>query len=885
MSTLLRAAALTGCLLLTGTLHAQPGPPSAAAARAVNGRLGAVTVTLESGAAGWRLRGGGLELALGAGNGGAAPRLHNVRGAGVEALWVHLPTDAAHAREVVLAPAAGGRLHSVLDVTTGPEGEDGEQSRHLALVSGHLWTWSSATQVWRCDRAPVHLFARRLEMAAGQPRFVARPWPGDPAGPGATAARGPVLVAEPLGGPDRPALSGFRAVAASSTAGETHDAGLVRPPAEVSDGRPTTSWVAGGGSRFEWVTLTGDAGSYHITEVVLVPGHGQSAAQLAAHARPRVGRLIFGGAAGAANSKTTTVRFRLPDDPAGRPPGTAYRIRLPRPLASACLTVQLDEVQGGRAGVALGEVTPHTDVEAAGFARLLEALGQGGSPGLAAARLLRRGGAAAARVLAAALDRLSPEGRKLAVGVLADAPTPEAAAPLCQALLAAGQAGDAATQPDLVRALRVHGQPAASCLAGLLERPALAEPTRLAAIQLLGELPGDVAVKTLRARLGMSPRPVRLALLKAARQQPAARMVPALLEDLDRGGPAARADRWTLLGTLASHHAGLTAPAVNRLLPLLGSGALDQVRLAALASAGDLLAAAGTGAALEQGRSALARLAAQDPSPVVRALAVRASGRLGRPATATLLAGLSDRDPRVREVAVDALARGGLATLTEAEQGRVVNGFRDERWPRVRRRLAEALAQLCRKGGGQPASASGDAAARAALLAAFDHRPADAYEVRHATALGLEECGDPGLQPRLARVLADPREPIGLRQQAVGLYAQLAGRGGIPVLGQALDRSLSERRREQGELIAAALARALGGLHDQHAVPYLWRSLIQPAPEVRAALASALGELCHQRSKKALTTLSQDPDLLVKRSATLALEQLSRCKEPQLPLP
>jgi hypothetical protein len=462
------------------------------------------------------------------------------------------------------------------------------------------------------------------------------------------------LAASPQspGPTERPLLRALQIVAVSSQAGSSSQLGL-GPPSALTDGNPATFWSEGnpGGGRGEFVTFRREAAAFPIRALAFVPLP-TSLPNNSAASLPRSLWLI--------GEDGTRLRVRLPDAPE---PGRRYWVVPDKPLSWRCLSVVLDDSAPVRAehpgATVLAEVEAYTDLDFGnGLQRLVQDLGASGVRAGQAADSLSTLGPAVAGPVRTAWPKLSAEGRRRAVRVLAGhiesdaiaratlvmalddsdadvrkaafgsllAAGPTARLPLEQRITTAGESGDAAALALARRAPQETIGPLLDALAlkGGGDRSALRE-----AIAIACQDGGETVLATVRTwSAASSPDPsTRAALalaLAGARSVESARTLAT--EILVAVAPHASTfdDRWRLV------QAARALPVLPEVDAWLAEVAKGEEHWMLRAAALEALAERGTAQHSSVAIDALAR----DPYPRVRiaaavALAKRASSFVG----------------------------------------------------------------------------------------------------------------------------------------------------------------------------------------------------------------------------------------------------------------
>ncbi|HET6610695.1 MAG TPA: HEAT repeat domain-containing protein [Kofleriaceae bacterium] len=558
-----------------------------------------------------------------------------------------------------------------------------------------------------------------------------------------------------------------------------------------------------------------------------------------------------------------------------------------------------------------------------------------------AATVLAEGGAAAAAAVTAALGGADvPAGaRRRLVAALAGIRDPAAAPALARAL--GDPATAAKLRRVLARALAAIGPPAVAPVAEILAAEKAPAAGRRVAAEILAAIPGNEAQSALIDACGRGPRSLRrdlarslgsrdpgelgaliaaaeTATAKSAAAKTAAEKNPAAHGPAPRvgqakadfaavnpsadGGPAktaaaknpaahgpaprvgqAKAD-FAAVNPSADIAAGREAD-LWRAVGILAARAEPGPRHAAaeaitrrLASARGyelsyrLIAAAAAIAAPPAVRRALVHPAlsgAPGPDRAAHAAALRrvAAAHLAKnPAAGAgpLLVALSaDIDPGVRAAATASLA--GRAPHDAAADPALIARLGDL-WPSVRRAAAAALGPRCRRP--KPAAAL----TRAVTTDA-------AAEVRR-TALGsLVTCRAAGVGALLLATTAATDQPLSVRTHAAHLLAILGDHNlVIAIAGHLTDLRRRAFSEDGAAKVAAALAATLGALDDPRAATALIAAARDPAfPQIQAAAALALGQLCVAGTHDLLVDLAASTQRQVKLAASAAL---ARCRQP-----
>ena len=232
-----------------------------------------------------------------------------------------------------------------------------------------------------------------------------------------------------------------------------------------------------------------------------------------------------------------------------------------------------------------------------------------------------------------------------------------------------------------------------------------------------------------------------------------------------------------------------------------------------------------------------------DASPVVRAAAARALGRIQNRGSVAALAGtLRDRIPSVRREAAFALGLIGDTTAAPA----LVARLGSETDPAARVAMVVALGYLGARQSG-PALSTALRSPRA--------------PERWAAALAVARARDSTLVPELSAAAKDARPDMRWR------VAYALGRIGDPRGATAL-RTLA---RDPVEIVRYHAARALGDVADSASSPRLVALLGDPAWRVRVNAAHALGVLGAARDARSLRPLLDDRHAHVRWEVAISL--------------
>jgi HEAT repeat protein len=778
--------------------------------------------------------------------GAARLKAHRVRPTGAAA-----PVVVVEARVPLARPSGaedvvvltGPPLREVFAGRVGPM-TDGEWSRHVVVNVEGVLRFERAASVARCDGAPVFLFAQAWDFKGG--RF--QPWtPASAAPPLRAKAQRQAPPGAPAG---KPPLSPFFVRGASSVIDDRGSAGELAPPVGLTDGRKETAWITNdpNGGRGQFVTVRGTPEPFRVKALRIIPGHGRGTRDYDYFGRLHRAILVF--------DRGPPVRVEFPDELAGaRGSGAAYWVQLPEPVAATCVTMLVESTfpgTGTPARTAVAELSVFSEADFG--ADLAQVLGRlvadlaSGAGGEAVKRLVVAQKRLAEPPLLAALPRATGVGRALVVEALAEVASPAAAGALGRALDAGEREHRAAAH-----ALTRLGAAAVPALAGILADSGAPRPLRVRVAVQLGQIGGDAAARALLGALPGAPDNVRDAVARALQQRPAGAVLALVAEQLPSAGDARlRADLLRAVALTAA-----TAPAESR-----GRAVAAVAALAPRAQGfEERFRLAGACGALRDARLApVLEGLLGSPEPEVREAVAAAAAELPTASAATLLRrALKDGSPEVRRAAVGGVGRRRDAPL-EAE---VAAALTNDRWPLVRREAATALAERCTAASTLPH-----------LRRAIDD--AD-REVARTALRALVPCRDPKAGKTLLRVLNDSRRPALLRETAAGALGTLADRSLVPELARSLDEIRTEPGTDdRGESLTATLARALGRIGDERALPALRQASVDPASaRIRAAALEAIAAICPSGATKVFREAEADKDPRVVGAARAAQ---ARCR-------
>lgn len=785
-------------------------------------------------------------------------------------LLVHAKVQGAQGRacELILEPQpAGPRILFV--GATGPQGVDGEWSRHISLDGQRLLLYQRRQGVERCDGATVYLFPQVYDFAAGRFRAAMSK---------VQATRLPELratrrrpAALPASAATARPLNTFRFVAASTQLGDGGQAAALAAPLEAGDGNPRSSWIEGRGSdgRGEFITAHAEASPYRIRALRLLPGDTGSAKAFARSNRLKSALLVF--------SARERYRLRIDRDPLQEkgPYDAPYWVLLPKPIDSRCLTVVLERVYrgrdakkgGGRTAIAELQLLTEIDLKG-GVARLLTDLSSDDRQrARAAVAMLAAQGGTVLPALRQALALAKGAQLEGIVDVLARIGAPGVAELLVVALRRHPQS---AARGRIVRALQRRGPTAVAALEPLLS--AAAADQRRIAIGLLGKLGGQRALTLLLSAAGRGSTAARRevvdALVALGPKLAGAKLLAAIETPTTRATsqPSSRATASQPTRPLASQRRADLVLALTRLLRRQKAAAVGQRLACVLTPQGKdfeltyrAIQAIGSLGGADRERWLLQASRGTDAILRWHAL-LQLQERSSSTITERLREALRDSDPRVRAAAAGALRSRSGATIAN-ELARLL---RHERWPVVARAAANALSGHCQQEG-----------TPAALRRAIRWR---SFGIDTQALTSLVACQPTGLFDELVALAMNRKQPPTLRRRAASLLRAKQVRGREHVLASLFLRLRREAiTSESAEQVATELAGVLGRLGGKKARrPLLDALALDPSPSIRAAAASGLGHLCWPGSLQGLRRALADP---APRVRTAARDTILRCRQ------
>ena len=725
----------------------------------------------------------------------------------------------------------------------GPLDADGETALVLNVAEGGIDEYQTASRLSRCDGAPVLLFRRTWS-------FPARAFRASP--PDLPGRDGLAIQARRGNAPSAKPLSGYFFTAASSTAGASAQAAQLRPPAALNDGNPETAWSTHGSGRGHLLTARSSSG-FAITGLRLLPGDTSTLARYRASAKPKRLTLIFGREP----AKHVDVDLIEDADGGGQRFRDPYWIALPKPVASACVTVLVREVTSEKSPMAIADLDVLTELDGPEAAeRLVASLAQGASC-QAHIPLLARIGAPALGRLSAAIGKSAPGPGRACLVEAVDALV-AASAPVSQEVaLALVSVIDRATPDEerlLCKLLAATPAPPVAAVAAVLADDQRADETRARAARVLAALDQDEARASLLAALGRGSRELRKELRGVVAALPHAPLPLALgqLAASPAGVTARRADLLAIVGAFAARAPEARAAALAALrAPLAGNASFEE-QARAIQGLGLLRDAA----ALDT----LVAVRTKSGNPVLRSLAIEELANADGPAVlAALRAALDDADPEVRETAAAGLGRKG----DQPAAAQLIAGAQQEPWPGVRRAEIAALGELCTTAGNE------------LLVRAFQR---DVEEVRQTALRGIANCYQGKATGTLLRTLGRQAEGADMRSLAARLLAARKDPRLVPALAEVLTRVLTESQADVSvEAVVADTAMALAAIGSGPAAEAVGKLVSDPRPSVQRFAVDALATMCDPGpGAKALRAAAQAKDASV---AVPAAAALARCRE------
>ena len=607
--------------------------------------------------------------------------------------------------------------------------------------------------------------------------------------------------------PSHAARSVLSALVASSAIGA---------PQALTDGDPETTWSedVGGAGKGEFVVM-------HAPPELPISG-------LELVIRPKLTSLPDGAAPERLFivGPHDVVAVTLPED-AWKSPGARYHVALEPPLKSSCLSLVLDTAfdQSKTAKVSVAELSAVSEFAADQLPALVATLAGGGQRAEAAKALLVAGGPAAMAAVAQAFPGLDEGGKRVALDVLDQAACEISAPVYVAALTGKIDAQVRHAQGRLSRCGSAGGEALAQALAKADKTDRRLMPLLVAELTLTDPARAITAFMPLMDEKTVGRRRLlRSALAQAARTDAAGKSVRAALGDAATP-PAALIDLLRALGDLAPSYQPEAGQALAR---LAASAPAFRARYLLLGPTSVLSRVS------PDANAAFRKALASDPDPHVRAAAL---GLVREPVRYQheLLQALADRDVRVREASVHALAAPEANFASQAISERLE---KDE-WPLVRASAADALSRY-------PAGPALDQPLAKALSD-------DSALVRGRSIRALGERRASGVASRVRDRLVDAEEWPEVRAEAARALGALCDAESADVLTAFAKKLADPMASPDAQLIATGAVMSLGRL----AQPNLAQQLApltgkKAPPQARRAAATALATqlTCRATSKR-----------------------------------
>jgi HEAT repeat protein len=672
---------------------------------------------------------------------------------------------------VIVAPLGGGPASVLFQGLTGLlQGEWGLRSGAMVLVvtdprknEGKVLVGEQHEDVTLCGRptilAPQVLLPDDLKL---HPAKVQRLDPSERDGAARIMAQRVEALPTPPGagpGPAKP-VPLLRATAASSAFGL---------PAALTDGDPETTWAEnrGGAGKGEFVVMTAPES---------VPLVGFDVTIRPAQANPE------GGVAAREFWLVTDKSVFLVTMPenAWEHPGARYRVSLPAPVTTGCVALATETAfgEGHDVRVTFAELSAVPELDTSNIGVLLGALNGGDARAEAAAAALSAMGPQAFDQVVTAYDRLSPDGRRLALNVIDHAQCAQKS-PLYVRAMFSTEPGERAHARDRIR--RCGSEATDALVAGLEQAPERGQPLLASELSLLAPVRAVTVIAPRLLGSSTKRRLLRVAFAQASRSEDAVPSVRSVLADQALAGTAA-IDVLRSLGD----RAGTYEPEASQLLLRLTSNNPDfRTRYLLLEPAAVL---ARTNPAV---LAFVSRALTSDASPYVRLRAAQVT-RHAELYRAELVRAASDAASRVREAAVQALATRAASFAV----GAVSERLQKDEWPFVRVAAAQALAQ-------QGPSTLADRS----LGEALDDT---SVAVRSAVIEALGQRRTLAQAPALRRLLDDEEQPAEVRAsaaRALGRMCDVPSVNALVPLALALRNPLLDPSKQ---LLGWAALEALG---------------------------------------------------------------------------
>ena len=752
---------------------------------------------------------------------------------------VRVPVDGTGGRraEVWIAERTASGAKVIWWGVAGANDPDGETLTVPEIGDSGMQVYQMAARLSRCDGVPVRLGPKAWDFGTHAFKATA----------GALPARGGSSVQARRGGaPDGKPLGGFFFSAASTSPGAAGDPSRLKPPAAVNDGNPATVWSTEGDARGHLLTAR-SSGGFPITGLRLLPGDPSTDRGFRASAKPRKLALVFG------KNPADNVDVDLIEDADG---GVArskvpFWIALPKPVASACVTVVVREATSDKVPMSIADLDVMTELDGPeAVERLVESLSHGQSCEARQPLLARLGEPALGKVAATVGRTPVGAGRECLVEALAAllASGTPATTEVGTALAAAVEGASATEEKIILKLIPSLASPPVEAVAAILQNQKRPEPDRLRAARVLAAISGDQATKAILAALGQGDQPMRRSLrgIASTLKAPAASAAKAALDATPATQTARRADLLLVFSSLAAHEPNARAEALASLGAALSPPASFEEQARAIIGLGTLRDAA-----------ALAKLAdvrEHSAEAVLRHFAINEIAAWDDPtATPAVRSALADTDPRVRESA--ALALGQKHDKGSADL--LIAGAKQEPWPSVRRAEVAALGELC--------TPAGDELIQRALKRDVD-------DVRQAALVGLAHCYGAKANPALLQILGRLPESADMRSQAARLLAERKDPSTVHGLAEALVRLVREAEADLSlQTVIVDTAMALATIRTPEAISALVGLVSEPNVSVKRAGIDALGMVCDRiAGAAALRAAAQNKDEAVSIPAATA---------------
>jgi HEAT repeat protein len=744
-----------------------------------------------------------------------AAALHTFTASGHTLVEVRIPLlgDGPKREEIWIAErsSAGTKpLQTIWWNVAGARDADGETALVVKASDQGIEEYQTAARLSRCDGAPVPLFRRTWNFAT---RAFQNTLPELP------ARAATKIQAHRGGAPEGKPVGGFFFSAASGSSGADHDAAKLRPPVAVNDSNPATVWSSEGDGRGQMLTAR-SSGGFPIIGLRLLPGDTSSEKAFRASAKPHRLSLIFGRDP----SQNADVEMVEDADLGARRLREPYWIALPKPVTSTCVTVVVRETTSDKSPLSIADLEVMTELDGPQAAdRLVADLAKGTSCVSRQPLLVRLGPPALAKV-AAAIPQAGPgAGRECLVGALAAlvAAGAKPSADMAVALVAAMDRSSPDEEKAILKLLPELADAPTAAIAAVLSDDKRSDEDRTRAARVLSAMKQPEASAKVLDTIGRGSPSLRKALrtIAAGAAGPPLAAVLAALDATPAAESARRADLLLIVGALATRdHESRPAALAALRTPLHGPSSFEE-QARAIQSLGLLHDPAAT--------DELVNVRAHHADGVMRSFAVselaNAEGAAVLPA---LRAALDDADPRVREIASERLGRQGDKDAAKL----IIEGAKQEPWPRVRRAEIVALGELCVAEGND------------LLVRAFQR---DVEEVRQAALAGIARCYGVKATGTLLRTLGRLAETADMRSLAARLLGERKDPRTVPGLAEVLTRLLTESQADLSlEAVIADSAMALATIHGDQAVATLVGLLSDARPSVQRIAIDALGMVC-----------------------------------------